>query len=100
MKVDFSHSNGRQYMAFSTDEIRANRDYFAHKLKAEKQRNDVLHAVESGKFNFVLLDTRGKEAFASGHIPGALCAPMEELKQLAAVLPKDKEVVTYCWGHD
>jgi len=87
-------------MAFTPDEIRANRDYFAHKLRAEKQRNDVLHALEEGEFNFVLLDTRGRESFAGGHIPGALCAPMEELPKLAAILPKDKEIVTYCWGHD
>jgi rhodanese-related sulfurtransferase len=87
-------------MAFTSDEIRANRDYFAHKLRAEKQRNDVLHAVEVGKFNFVLLDTRGREPFAGGHIPGALCAPLDELEQLLPTLPKDREVVTYCWGHD
>jgi 3-mercaptopyruvate sulfurtransferase SseA len=87
-------------MAFTTDEIRANRDYFAHKLRAEKSRNDVLKAVEGGTFNFVLLDTRGREPFASGHIPGALCAPISELAQLIELLPKDKEVVTYCWGHD
>lgn len=87
-------------MAFTPEEVRANRDYFVHKLHAEKQRNDVLHAVEGGMFDFVLLDTRGREAFSGGHIPGALCAPMEELKQLAAVLPKDKEIVTYCWSHD
>jgi rhodanese-related sulfurtransferase len=87
-------------MFFTADAIRANREYFTHKLLAEKQRNDVLHAVEEGRFDFVLLDTRGREAFASGHIPGALCAPMEELAQLATILPKDKELVTYCWGHD
>ena len=87
-------------MAFTADEIRANRDYFVRKLHAEKQRNDVLHAVESGKFDFVLLDTRGRQAFASGHIPGALCAPMEEFGRLTALLPKEKEIVTYCWGHD
>lgn len=87
-------------MAFRSDEIHAIRDYFIHKLLAEKQRNDVLHAVESGKFNFVLLDTRGREPFASGHIPGALCAQMDELERLIPQLPKDREVVTYCWGHD
>ena len=87
-------------MAFTPDEIRANRDYFAHKLRAEKQRNDVLHAIEKGQFDFVLLDTRGREPFAGGHIPGARCAPMEELPQLIATLPKDREIVTYCWGHD
>ena len=87
-------------MAFTPDEIRANRDRFADKLRAEKSRASVLHAVEDGKFDFVLLDTRNRDAFASGHIPGALCAPMDELEQLAAVLPRDKEIVTYCWGHD
>jgi len=52
-------------MAFPLQEIRANRDYFVHKLQAEKQRNDVLKAVEGGKFDFVLLDTRGREPFAT-----------------------------------
>ena len=87
-------------MAFTIDEIRANRDYFAHKLRAEKQRNDVLHAVEGGTFDFVLLDTRGRDAFAGGHIPGARCAAMEEMDQLIPSLPKNREIVTYCWGHD
>ena len=87
-------------MAFSADEIHANRNYFAQKLRAEKQRNDVLHAVERGSFDFVLLDTRGRQPFANGHIPGAMCAPMEELEQLMPLLPPDKEIVTYCWGHD
>ena len=87
-------------MAFTRDEIRANRDYFAKKLQAEKARAGVLHAVEDDNFDFVLLDTRGREPFASGHIPGALCAPADELEQLIGVLPKDRELVTYCWGHD
>jgi len=87
-------------MAFSADEIRANRDYFAEKLRAEKSRAAVLHAVEDGKVDFVLLDTRGRDSFASGHIPGSFCAPIDELDQLVASLPKDKEIVTYCWGHD
>jgi hypothetical protein len=55
-------------MAFSPDEIRENRGYFIRKLLAEKQRNDVLNAVEAETFDFVLLDTRGREAFAGGHI--------------------------------
>lgn len=87
-------------MAFTQDQITANRDYFASKLHAEKQRNDVLHAVESGVYDFTLLDTRTREAFESGHIPGAWCAPFGELSEVARVLPKDREVVTYCWGHD
>jgi len=88
-------------MAFSQEDIQANRDYFVRKLHAEKQRSDVLHAVEAGgAFHFALLDTRGRQAFAAGHIPGALCAPMDELDKLMAELPKDREIVTYCWSHD
>ncbi|MDP9268484.1 MAG: rhodanese-like domain-containing protein [Acidobacteriota bacterium] len=88
-------------MAFTPDEVRANRDYFAEKLKAEKQRSDVLKAVEGkAPFDFVLLDTRGGEAFAAGHIPGAWSAGLEDLERAAGLLPKDKAIVTYCWGHD
>jgi rhodanese-related sulfurtransferase len=87
-------------MAFDPEAISANRDYFAHKLRAEKQRNDVLKAVEGGTFDFVLLDTRGREAFNSGHIPGAWCVSVPELAKAISLLPKDKEIVTYCWGRD
>jgi rhodanese-related sulfurtransferase len=87
-------------MGFRPDEIRANRDYFAHKLQAEKQRNDVLKGVEAGTLDFVLLDTRGAEAFAGGHIPGAWCFTPADVEAKAGLLPKDRELVTYCWGHD
>ncbi len=88
-------------MAFDPNDVRANRDYFAHKLRAEKQRNDVLHAVDgSGAFDFVLLDTRGREPFANSHIPGSWCAPASEIDEILPRLPKDKEIVTYCWSHD
>jgi len=87
-------------MEFRPEEIRANRDYFAHKLKAEKQRNDVLKAAEAGTFDFVLLDTRGAEAFAGGHIPGAWSFTPSDVEDKSGLLPKDRELVTYCWGHD
>lgn len=87
-------------MTFTADDVRANYEYFVHKLRSEKQRNDVLKAVEGDQFEFVLLDTRGREAFTNGHIPGSWCFPDSELEQTAASLPKNKELVTYCWGHD
>lgn len=87
-------------MPSQTEQIQSNRDYFVQKLNAEKQRNDVLKAVESNSFNFVLVDTRGRDAFASGHIRGAVCIPETEIDQLVSQLPRDKEIVTYCWSHD
>jgi hypothetical protein len=47
-------------VAFSSDDISASRDYFLHKLRAEKERNDVLKEVEANQFDFVLLDTGGR----------------------------------------
>ncbi|MCI0422814.1 MAG: hypothetical protein L0312_26935 [Acidobacteria bacterium] len=86
-------------MPFSPKDIRANRDYFAHKLRAEKQKNDVIKKVkgEPGAGEFLLLDVRSRDAFAKAHIRGAFSAPLEELSVLAAQLPKDRELVTYCW---
>ena len=60
----------------------------------------MLKAVEGGTFDFVLLDTRGAEAFAGGHIPGAWSFTDSEVDQKTGLLPKDKPLVTYCWGHD
>ncbi len=87
-------------MTWTEEDIRGNRDYFAEKLQAMKERNKVLAAVESGTMDFVLLDVRGRDPFAMGHIPGAWCAPLTELNAVIPQLPKDREIVTYCWGHD
>ena len=56
-------------MPFTPADIQANRDYFDRKLRAEKQRNDVLKAVE-GTRSISLCSTRGREPFANAHIPG------------------------------
>jgi rhodanese-related sulfurtransferase len=87
-------------MAFSQEEIRRNRDYFADKLRAERQLADVQHWVnkDEGAHEFVLIDTRARDAFAKAHIPGAVSVPLAELEQLAGQLPRDKELVTYCWS--
>ena len=87
-------------MLFSLEDVRANREYFARKLGAEKQKNDVIKKVqgEPGAGEFLLLDVRSRDAFAKAHIRGAFSAPLEELSALAAQLPQDRELVTYCWN--
>jgi rhodanese-related sulfurtransferase len=86
-------------MTFSEDQIRSNREYFAAKLAAEKQKMDVIAKVKEHKGDFLILDVRGRRAFEQGHIEGAWCLPPDELDALAASLPKDRELVTYCWAH-
>jgi rhodanese-related sulfurtransferase len=46
----------------------------------------------------VLLDARPTVEYETGHLPGALSAPVETIEQLLASLPEDKTVVAYCRG--
>ena len=87
-------------MSFAPEDVRANRDYFVRKLRAERQLNDLIKRVkgEPGPGEFLLLDVRPREGFAKAHIPGAFSAPLGELGALTAQLPKDRELVTYCWS--
>jgi hypothetical protein len=71
-------------MGFSRDDIEAN--HFLEKLRSEKQRNDVLKAVEgNAPFDFRRLDTRGREAFANGHTAGARSADETLRKQRSGI---------------
>ena len=58
----------------------------------------MVHDVKEGSGEFILLDTRPRGAFAKEHIEGAWCTPLDELSTLAGSLPKDRELVTYCWN--
>jgi rhodanese-related sulfurtransferase/DNA-binding MarR family transcriptional regulator len=46
----------------------------------------------------VLLDVRPEREFRAGHIAGAQSAPLPMLDELAAKLPKRREIVAYCRG--
>jgi rhodanese-related sulfurtransferase len=82
------------------DDIRANQEYFAAKLRAVEQKQSVINWVKKeGGHEIVLIDTRTRDAFTKAHIPGAVSVPLDELKDLAAQLPRDKTLVTYCWNH-
>lgn len=51
-----------------------------------------------GQGKVVLLDVRPEAEYRSGHIVGALSAPLERLESIAPGLPKRREVVAYCRG--
>ncbi len=63
-----------------------------------KQKIEVVRKAEEDKEDFLLLDSRSLEAFASGHIRGAWCMPREELAALAGNLPQNQELVIHCWN--
>jgi rhodanese-related sulfurtransferase len=87
-------------MAWTDADIQANRDFFRRKLDTTMQRATVVKAIEHGSFEFILLDTRPRDAFKFGHITGAWSAPLDDLAAITPSLPRDREIVTYCWGHD
>src|SRR5205823_12849672 len=48
---------------------------------------------------FEVYDARSREAYERRHIPGSINLPSRSITaETAAVLPKDKVIVTYCWG--
>ncbi len=72
--------------------------YFAAKLEFETDASDVAAARAAGT-KFTLVDVRKADAFAQGHIPGALHLPHAEIpERAAAAVPHDLPVVVYCWG--
>jgi rhodanese-related sulfurtransferase len=87
-------------MAFTSDDVKANREYFAAKLRAEAEKQAVVNWVKKqpGAKEIALVDTRSRDGFAKAHIEGAISVPLDELKQLAGQLPRDKTLVVYCWN--
>jgi rhodanese-related sulfurtransferase len=73
--------------------------YLRARLAAEKQIMDVVRKVRDGEGEFVLLDTRDRNAWERGRIPGALPFPATEAEALAADLDPEREYVTYCWAY-
>jgi len=62
---------------------------------------DVKKALDDKSANFVLVDTQPEEAFAEGHIPGAINFPWVAQVKPPISLPRLKELVLYCpCNHD
>ena len=59
-------------------------------------RETLRERVVSGAVT--LLDVRPREEYLAGHIPGALCVPLEELEGRLDELPRNREIVAYCRG--
>lgn len=43
-----------------------------------------------------VLDVRSAEEYATGHVPGAVNVPHDQVAARIAELPKDREIVLYC----
>ena len=50
------------------------------------------------KGDVVLIDVRPQAEYESGHLPGAVALPVDELEGRLDELPRDKTIVAYCRG--
>ena len=73
--------------------------HFEDSLRFETDCWDVNHSLASGQRDFVLLDVRGPEAYARGHVPGALHLPHAKITEgRMREFPDGTLFVTYCAG--
>jgi rhodanese-related sulfurtransferase len=73
--------------------------HFEASLRFETDCWDVHHALGSGQQDFVLLDVRGSEKYAAGHVPGALdLAHGKIIGSKMAAYPAGTLFVVYCAG--
>jgi rhodanese-related sulfurtransferase len=73
--------------------------HFESSLSFETDCWDTHFALQSQEPGFVLLDVRGPEHYAAGHVPGATNLP--QAKIIGATMarwPSDTLFVTYCAG--
>jgi rhodanese-related sulfurtransferase len=55
-----------------------------------------LHDARGSDSGPVIVDARGRDEYATSHIPGAVNIPVAELPDRLDELPADRPVVTYC----
>ena len=72
---------------------------YSARLAFETDCWDVHHAMTSGHADFVLVDVRGPQLFATSHIPGAINVPHGKMTvNRMATWPADTLFVVYCAG--
>ena len=64
----------------------------------EMPMKDAEQWMEQNKGTFVLVDVRTPEEYATGHIPGAILVPIEQIKggNYDGLPAKDETILLYC----
>jgi len=73
--------------------------HFEEMLAFETDCWDVHESLKSASPDFTVVDVRGRDAFAKGHVKGAINIPHREITDARmAEYPKGKIFVVYCAG--
>jgi rhodanese-related sulfurtransferase len=62
----------------------------------EIDRQELLRRIEAG--SVIVVDVRPAHEYVSGHIPGAVSIPLDQLASQLADLPANGDIVAYCRG--
>ncbi len=79
----------------TAQEARASAPAKAAVMTPMSQEALLEHQARHPEHLFVL-DVRSPEEFTTGHVPGAVNVPYDEIAARLAEVPKDKDVVLYC----
>lgn len=73
--------------------------HFERVLAFETDCWDVHAGLDGRHDGFVVLDVRGPDAYAQGHVPGAINLPRRRISERTlAEIPADRLIVVYCAG--
>jgi ArsR family transcriptional regulator len=71
--------------------------YFRERDSMEPvSRPELMERIRAGLVT--VLDVRPRKEFATGHLPGAINIPLEDMERRLRELPPDKDIVAYCRG--
>ncbi len=76
------------------------RDKFISVPMTEISSYTLLHRMDAKDQGFVVLDVRDRTAYDLGHIKGAVSMPISEIPSRYKELPRDRDIVIYCWSHE
>jgi rhodanese-related sulfurtransferase len=72
--------------------------HFLARLTVETDCADVAADLAEGITDYTIVDVRGPESYARGHVPGALNAPSGAIDATVAAELPEGLLVVYCWG--
>ena len=73
--------------------------HFESAFRFETDYWDVHDAMSNGRQDFVLVDVRSHDLYATGHVPGAVSIPHRKLIEgTLSRYPRDTIFVVYCAG--
>jgi rhodanese-related sulfurtransferase len=91
--------NSSRVTAIRPEDPKAAESYFHSKLAFETDPSDVFMDLRNNSAEVIVVDARTQEAYAQGHVPGAINLPWQTIgSSTTASMPKSKVMVTYCDG--